>query len=269
MLKENGQRVNGNINETDKDAVGLREAAIESGRRNTLRGFMQWAAFTQQYPVAEILWPFLGRSAMNDRMNAERIRIPTEAECGRLIAGMGMLENILAHCRQVCRVSLLIVDHLKPDHLQPEGLNRELIRAAALLHDITKTRSFRTLEDHAETGAQLLTEIGYPEVGRIVGQHVRLDRYFASAVPTEAEVVNYADKRVLHDRIVPLGERMRYILEKYGREPERKRAILLLREKTEALEARLFAGLPFAPDDIIRLLAEGPPGDIPEPDPRL
>ena len=213
--------------------------------------------------------PSRGRSAMKGLMNEQRIKIPSEAECRQLIAGMGMLDNIVAHSRQVCRVSLLIVDHLKPDHLKPDGLNRDLIRAAALLHDITKTRSFQTLEDHAETGAQLLTEIGYPEVGRIVGQHVRLDRYFASAVPTEADVVNYADKRVLHDRIVPLGERMGYILEKYGREPERKRRILLLWEKTEALEARLFAGLPFAPDDISRLLAEGPSGELPEPDPRL
>jgi uncharacterized protein len=206
---------------------------------------------------------------MENPMDEQRIKIPSEAECGRLVAGMGMLDNIVAHCRQVCRVSLLIVDHLKPDHLKPDGLNRDLIRAAALLHDITKTRSFQTLEDHAETGAQMLTEIGYPEVGRIVGQHVRLDRYFASAVTTEAEVVNYADKRVLHDRIVPLDERMGYILEKYGREPERKRMILLLWEKTEALEVRLFTSIPFAPDDISRLLAEGSPGDIPEPDPRL
>jgi uncharacterized protein len=197
-------------------------------------------------------------------MEAERIMIPSEAECRRLVAGMGMLDNIVAHCRQVCCVSLLIVDHLKTN-----SLNRELIRAAALLHDITKTRSFQTHEDHAETGAQLLAEIGYPDVGRIVAQHVRLESYSFSAVPTEAEVVNYADKRVLHDRIVPLGERMGYILEKYGRGPEWKRAILLLWEKTEALEGRLFAGLPFAPDDISRLLAEGPPRDLPEPDPRL
>ncbi len=186
-------------------------------------------------------------------MNATRIRIPSEAECGRLMADMGMLENIVAHCRQVCRVSLLIVDHLNPN-----GLNRDLVRAAALLHDITKTRSFQTHEDHAETGAQLLVELGYPEVGRIVGQHVCLDRYFASQSVTEAEIVNYADKRVLHDRIVPLKERMGYILEKYGREEERKQAILLLWEKTEELEKRLFAGLPFAPEEIIPLLTGDP-----------
>jgi len=187
---------------------------------------------------------------MKDRMNAEQIMIPSEEACRRLISEMGMMEHIMAHSQQVCRVSLLLADHL--DHL---GLNRELIRAAALLHDITKTRSFQTLEDHAETGAQLLSEIGYPEVGRIVGQHVRLESYFASAVPSEAEVVNYADKRVLHDRIVPLSERMGYILEKYGRAPERKRNILLLWEKTKKMEERLFESLPFSPGDISRLLA--------------
>jgi len=184
-------------------------------------------------------------------MNTVPIKIPTETQCRQLAAGMGMLENIVAHSRQVCRVALLI-----SDYLQWNGLNRELIQAAALLHDITKTRSFATLENHAETGAQLIAEFGYPEVGRIVGQHVRLDRYFASENPTEEEIVNYADKRVLHDRIVSLSERMGYILEKYGQEPQRKRAILLLWEKTEALEARLFAGLPFEPADITRLLAK-------------
>jgi uncharacterized protein len=188
-------------------------------------------------------------------MNAQQIRIPSEGMCIRIMADLGMLENIMAHCLQVCRVSLLLTDHLGLP-----SLNRDLIRAAALLHDITKTRSFQTREDHAETGARLLHDIGYPEVADIVGQHVRLDRYFASRDTTEAEIVNYADKRVLHDKIVPLSERMGYILEKYGSAPERKRDILLLWEKTERLEERLFDGLCFVPGDISRLLEDAPPG---------
>jgi len=186
-------------------------------------------------------------------MQSEPINIPSEEHCRRIISEMGMLENIVAHSLQVCRVSLLLTNHLGLP-----GLNRELIRAAALLHDITKTRSFQTLEDHAETGARLLTELGYPEVARIVGQHVRLDRYpLTSSAPTDAEIVNYSDKRVLHDRIVPLSERMGYILEKYGSNPERERNILLLWEKTEKLEKRLFAGLPFSPGDVSGLISAG------------
>jgi len=186
-------------------------------------------------------------------MQSEPINIPSEEHCRRIISEMGMLENIVAHSLQVCRVSLLLTNHLGLP-----GLNRELIRAAALLHDITKTRSFQTLEDHAETGARLLAELGYPEVARIVGQHVRLDRYpLTSSAPTDAEIVNYSDKRVLHDRIVPLSERMGYILEKYGSNPERERNILLLWEKTEKLEKRLFAGLPFSPGDVSGLISAG------------
>jgi uncharacterized protein len=195
-------------------------------------------------------------------MNAQRIAIPSEEKCRQLIADMGMLEHIVAHSLQVCRVSLFLTDRLG----LPE-LNRELIRAAALLHDITKTRSFQTQEDHAETGARLIADLGYPEVAGIVGQHVRLNRYgSASAAPVDAEIVNYADKRVLHDRIVPLSERMGYILEKYGSDPERKRWILILWERTEKLEARLFARLPFHPDEISRLLRQKLSRELPEPD---
>ena len=164
---------------------------------------------------------------------------------------MGMLDNIVAHCRQVCRVSLLLTDHLGIS-----GLNRELIMAAALLHDITKTRSFHTNENHAETGAQLIKDLGYPEVADIIGQHVRLNRYdFVSDTPTDAQIVNYSDKRVLHDKIVPLNDRMGYILEKYGNTQERKRNIRILWEETQQLEERLFGGLPFLPNDIIKLLS--------------
>ncbi|MBW2538014.1 MAG: hypothetical protein JRE27_00200, partial [Deltaproteobacteria bacterium] len=95
---------------------------------------------------------------------------------------------------------------------------------------------------------------GYPEVGHIVRQHVVLDEYFASKELAEAEIVNYADKRVLHDQVVSLEERKDYILEKYGKKPERRRQIYLLWAKTEELENRLFCCLPIAPDDIHRLI---------------
>jgi len=184
-------------------------------------------------------------------MKAHYIDIPSEEACRRIISDMGMLDNIVAHCKQVCRVSLFLTDHLGIS-----GLNRELILAAALLHDITKTRSLHTSENHAETGAQLLKDLGYPEVADIIGQHVRLNHYdFVSDTPTDAQIVNYSDKRVLHDKIVPLNDRMGYILEKYGNTQERKQLIRILWEKTQQLEDRLFTGLPFSPDDIIKLLS--------------
>lgn len=162
-----------------------------------------------------------------------------------------MLENIVAHSIQVCRVGECLMDHLK---LQGSQMNGQLVQAAALLHDITKTRSFETEENHALTGAQVLTDFGYPQVGDLVRQHVRLDNYSDRQNLSEAVIVNYADKRVLHDRIVSLDDRMSYIQERYGTQPEHKRRIQLLWEKTAALEKHIFKYLPFSPDDLIDYL---------------
>jgi hypothetical protein len=115
------------------------------------------------------------------------------------------------------------------------------------LHDITKSRSFRTGENHAQTGGQYLSALGYGTVADIVRQHVVLDDYVGQATPSEAEVINYADKRVLHDRIVSLDERMAYILDRYADNPNRRWLLKHLWRQTEHLEQRLFAHLSFKP----------------------
>ena len=160
---------------------------------------------------------------------------------------MDMLEHIVTHSIRVCQVAVCIVEHLNHQSGQP---NLELVTAAALLHDITKTRSFETRENHAVTGALLLTDLGYAEVADIVRQHVRLDFYSASDSIMEAEVVNYADKRVLHDRVVELKERKDYIFRKYGKTPEHRKRLKILWQETENLENRLFQHLPFQPEEL-------------------
>ena len=158
-----------------------------------------------------------------------------------------MLENIVAHSIQVCRVGMCLVDCLK---LHGSQMNAQLVQAAALLHDITKTRSFETGENHQLTGGQVLTDFGYPEVGNLVRQHVYLDDYSEHQSLSEAMIINYADKRVLHDRIVSLDERMSYIQERYGSRPEHKHRIQLLWEETAVLEKQIFNCLPFSPDNL-------------------
>ena len=105
-------------------------------------------------------------------------------------------------------------------------------------------------ENHAQTGGEYLASLGFPEVGHIVRQHVMLDCYFEADVPDEAEVINYADKRVLHDRIVPLDHRMTYILQRYAKTKDRQELLKKLWDQTRALEKRLFAYLNFHPDNI-------------------
>ncbi|MEE8397938.1 MAG: HD domain-containing protein [Desulfobacterales bacterium] len=172
------------------------------------------------------------------------MEIPSKEHCFHLMCEMAMMDHIAAHCMRVCHVALFLVDNLRPH----TNLNRDLVQAAALLHDITKTRSFDTQENHAETAEHLLGDLGYPELGRIVGQHVQLDAYDAADVLSDVEIVNYADKRVLHDRVVSLDKRFDYIMGKYAVVSEDRKRIRLFAEKTAEVEKRVFDRLPLSPD---------------------
>ena len=175
------------------------------------------------------------------------MKTPSDEECNHLFHETGMLAHIVDHSRQVCRVATFLTDQLRKKNI---CLNRKLIIAGALLHDITKTRSFDTGEDHTRTGEELLIGLGYIEVGKIVGQHVALDTYFLSDIPDEAEIVNYADKRVLHDRIVPMNKRMEYILKRYCQNPDHNRQLQQLWDMSREMEKRIFRYLPFSPEEL-------------------
>ena len=182
------------------------------------------------------------------------MKIPTVEQCYQLMCEMKMMDHIVRHSLQVCRVATYLAQNL---NVQVSRFNYDLIRAAALLHDITKTRSFKTEENHAVTGGQFIAGQGYPEVGDLIRQHVRLDAYPDPVTLGEAEIINYADKRVLHDRIVGLDKRLEYILEKYGKLPGHQEKIRWLWEKTLELEVKIFDGLSFDPEDLNRLLNSG------------
>ncbi len=186
------------------------------------------------------------------------MHIPSKEECERLIREMAMMEHIISHSRLVCRVALLLTDHLL---VRRSDLNRDLVRASALLHDITKTRSFNTREDHARTGEEFLQARGYPEVGGVVGQHVCLVRFNPRGPCTEAEIVNYADKRVLHDRVASLDDRMAYIENRYCKTADHRKRLRDLWEETRSLERKIFMRLPFGPGELRRRLRKTDEGE--------
>jgi len=193
-----------------------------------------------------------------ERLESTSVRIPNIDACLELLGEVRMPAHIQDHSRLVCRIALYLTDELG---LAGVALNRSLVVAAALLHDITKPRSFQTRENHAQTGGEYLSARGFPEVGEIVRQHIVLDVYFAGEDPIEAEVVNYADKRVLHDRIVPLDDRMNYILERYADTIDMQILLKQLWKQTARLEKRLFSFLSFSPLQLGARLPDIPASD--------
>jgi putative nucleotidyltransferase with HDIG domain len=162
-------------------------------------------------------------------------RIPSLKECEELMAQYAMRPHIVAHSLQVMRVSLAVIDHLK----NGVSVNRDLVAAAALLHDITKTRSFVTKERHDASGGALLRELGFPHVAEIVEQHVTIRNVNLHGELEEREIVYYADKRVLHDTIVTIDERVNDIMQRYGAVEEIRSLILQNKSQVLAVERKI------------------------------
>ncbi len=175
------------------------------------------------------------------------MNLPSDNECFRIIRDMEMMDHILDHSVMVSSVAVCLARHLKI--IYPD-INVDLVKKAALLHDITKTRSFATGEVHSETGGELLETLGYQEIGNIIRQHVILDVRSDTGPVSESEIVNYADKRVLHDHVVSLEERLSYIKVKYGSKPEFRNRIQKMWEDTLALELKLFRTFDFTPGEL-------------------
>ncbi|MGQ9687954.1 MAG: HD domain-containing protein [Desulfobaccales bacterium] len=183
--------------------------------------------------------------------NIKQIIIPPPPLCLELMDRYGMLAHIRRHSLLVTEVARHLGTSLSKAGIP---LNLPLIEAGALLHDLGKTPCLGTSLNHAEWGAQVLEEAGYPEVAQVVREHVALqpDGHDPRLI-REAEVVNYADKRVLHTRVVTLTERFADLKERYGRTPEARERISRLEITACRLEAKLFANLPFGPAELLHL----------------
>ncbi len=146
-----------------------------------------------------------------------------------------MLSNIAAHSEAVMRVAAAIVDDL----IEPGEVERPLVVAAALLHDITKTRALRTKERHDESGGALARALGMGRVAEIIEQHVYLKDFDPDGPLLAKEIVYYADKRVMHDTIVSLDVRMEDLVVRYGTTPERVALIRKNMEHARAVESKI------------------------------
>jgi putative nucleotidyltransferase with HDIG domain len=166
-----------------------------------------------------------------------------------------MLPHIVRHSRLVTRVAMLIARKLNSVGQQ---LDLALVEAGALLHDITKTTSIETRENHAKTGGELLTSLGYPGVGEIVRQHICLDPgSFDPDAVTEAEVVNYADKRVKHEEVVDIEERFRDVLERYVQKfPGLEARFEQVQQETRLVEEKIFSKIDISPEEISDILSD-------------
>jgi len=159
--------------------------------------------------------------------------IPERKWAFDLIGLKNMPRHIYHHSMLVRRIAVTIACFLKDG----TNVNIDLVDRGALLHDICKMDSIATGGDHASMGQRLLEILGYPILGQVVGQHVRLKALALS----EALIVNYADKRVMHDKVVSLSGRFADLMERYGQDEVRREKIMQLYACSLAMEEIIFS----------------------------
>jgi uncharacterized protein len=177
--------------------------------------------------------------------------IPSREECLSLMSSYGMLENIVSHSLEVAKIALFISVELNK---KGRTIDLGLVEAASLLHDLTKAECLKTKDDHAQTASQQLKRMGYERVGDVVAQHIWLVKEGDPSCVSEEEIVNYADKRVMHDRIVPLEERFSDLRARYGLNRKAMDYLERLQEEVFGIENKIFFILQIDPNDIQRLL---------------
>lgn len=140
-------------------------------------------------------------------------RALTDEESLFILAALATPENVVRHCRAVAAVGHTLAAALEPrlPHIHPAA-----VRSACLLHDMV-----RTVPGHATIAQRLLANLGLPELGLLVGQHMVMDpdRSEAPGI-TEIELVYLADKVVAEDEVVGLDGRESRALEKMRSWPE-------------------------------------------------
>lgn len=171
-----------------------------------------------------------------------------------LIQRYEMLPHIFRHSQLVTDVALLIARELNS---VGEQLDLALVEAGALLHDITKTMSIQTTENHAKTGSEVLASLGYVAVANIVRQHICLDSASSDLdAVTEAELVNYSDKRVKHEEVVDIEDRFQDVLERYVTKfPDLQDRFKQVQHETQLLEQKIFSKINISPEQIGEILS--------------
>ncbi len=162
----------------------------------------------------------------------KEFNLPTRAECFKLIRQYHVPSHIVKHNLAVSKLAVFLARQLKEKSLR---VNVEQVDKACLLHDIVRICDFKELnysrfnetvskEDKAkwnqirhryhnlghEDVAYEILKGKYPTLALTVKKH----RYMAMLnkderpISWEEKLVYYADMRVMHDKIVPLKDRL-------------------------------------------------------------
>lgn len=171
-------------------------------------------------------------------MVGQTLALPTREECEQYWKEYHTPEHIRRHMRQVNRVAVGLAAALQA---AGESVNVELVDRASLLHDTVRVTDWDRLTfeyfpeppaaadiavweaqrqrwpvaiPHARVNAEIFAD-RYPELAQVILRHSLGDS--ANLATWEEKIVNYADRRVAHDQIVSVADRLEEGWQRYSR----------------------------------------------------
>lgn len=171
--------------------------------------------------------------------------IPTEKQAKQLWEKYHLPQQKRIHVSVVARVAGFLAERF--------DVNRKLLLAAALLHDIDKAAVKRPGEKHPDTAVRILREEGMNEVADLVVTHplhAILDPGIAPKT-REQKLLYLADKMVKYD-IVGVDKRFALWNAEHLPAPEQK-ILTDSYPKVKAMEQEVFTLAGLSLDDVIKL----------------
>jgi putative nucleotidyltransferase with HDIG domain len=183
------------------------------------------------------------------------VAVPDRVESATILNELGPPDWFIAHVGAVAEVAAFLALRIAGTGRRHD---RQLVEAAALLHDVDKLFDsddrLAGLE-HGDAGARWLAGRGYPELGPAVAAHPvrRLERADArrwlESASLEERVVCYADKRA--------GQRLESVDARFAgwerRYPQFAAALSRARVHVDRLERDVCAAARVTPHDVRRL----------------
>jgi uncharacterized protein len=207
----------------------------------------------------------------------KKSKLPTRDECLKIIKELRVPAHIVKHSMTVAKLAAFLAEKLKEKGIK---VNAELVERASMLHDILRVCDFKESDYkrfkqpvtnkeknkwnqfknkyqglcHEDAAYEVLKD-KYPELARIIKRH-RYTALLDKEAPRtwEEKLVYYADKRVMHDKIVPLKERLQEAHRRHAQQHNPKGHSRIYTTKIDALifdlEKEIFEKIDLEPVEV-------------------
>jgi len=173
------------------------------------------------------------------------MKLPTKQECTALVDKYVHKQNIKDHIAVVVKLANWLASELAKAGVK---VDLELVDRAARLHDVAKDIELKEGPPHHAERAYEMLKGKYPEIAEVIRLHASPAWVTHSELSIETAVLNYADKRVLHDQITTLDKTNEYSIGRYG--PDHRPAIA--RARLKKFETWLFNKIGTKPSEVLK-----------------